>query len=117
MSLGWVLVLRYGVAVGRAFGGSDDVGRVVLFTVYLLLVQVTVLVGYLLVLSVDAHLAPPRRRPTPRTLTHTPKSDPHFLHRTSGVVRSSGTARRTDHTPNSARTSGCGRAGQAGWGA
>jgi membrane protein len=71
MSLGWVLVLRYGVAVGRAFGGSDDVGRVVLFTVYLLLVQVTVLVGYLLVLSVDAHLAPPQRPP------HPPNSDPH----------------------------------------
>jgi len=68
MSLGWVLVLRYGVAVGRAFGGSDDVGRVVLFTVYLLLVQVTVLVGYLLVLSVDAHLAPPRRPPHPPEL-------------------------------------------------
>lgn len=58
MSLGWVLVLRYGVAVGEAFGGSDDVGRVVLFTVYLLLVQVTVLVGYLLVLAIDAHLDP-----------------------------------------------------------
>jgi membrane protein len=56
MSLGWVLVLRYGVAVGRAFGGSMDVGRVVLFTIYLLLVQTTVLVGYLLVLSIDAHL-------------------------------------------------------------
>ena len=58
MSLSWVLVLRYGVAVGEAFGGSDDVGRVVLFTVYLLLVQVTVLVGYLLVLAIDAHLDP-----------------------------------------------------------
>lgn len=56
MSLGWVLVLRYGVAVGRAFGGSEDVGRVVLFTVYLLLVQVAVLVGYLLVMSIHAHL-------------------------------------------------------------
>ncbi|HEX6256448.1 MAG TPA: YhjD/YihY/BrkB family envelope integrity protein [Euzebyales bacterium] len=58
MSLGWILVLRYGIAVGRAFGGSMDVGRVVLFTIYLLLVQVTVLVGYLLVLSIDAHLSP-----------------------------------------------------------
>ena len=66
MSLGWVLVLRYGVAVGRAFGGSVDVGRVVLFTVYLLLVQVAVLLGYLLVLSIDAHLTSP-----------TPDSDPH----------------------------------------
>lgn len=56
MSLGWLVVLRFGVTVGRAFGGSDDVGRVVLFTVYLLLVQVAVLVGYLLVLAIDDHL-------------------------------------------------------------
>jgi membrane protein len=65
MSLGWVLVLRYGVAVGRAFGGSMDVGRVVLFTIYLLLVQTTVLVGYLLVRAIDAQMttmAAARRR-------------------------------------------------------
>jgi membrane protein len=69
MSLGWVLVLRYGVAVGQAFGGSEDVGRVVLFTAYLLLVQVTVLLGYLLVLSIDDHLSSP--------LPPTPPPSPH----------------------------------------
>ena len=58
MSLGWVLVLRFGVTVGRAFGGSDELGRVVLFAVYLLLVQTAVLLGYLLVLAIDDHLRP-----------------------------------------------------------
>lgn len=56
MSLGWVLVLRYGIAVGQAFGGSTELGRIVLFAVYLLLVQTVVLLGYLLVLSIDAYL-------------------------------------------------------------
>lgn len=58
MSLGWVLVLRFGVTVGRAFGGSDELGRVVLFAIYLLLVQTAVLLGYLLVLAIDDHLHP-----------------------------------------------------------
>lgn len=53
MSLGWVLVLRYGVAVGRAYGGSEQIGGVVLFAIYLVLVQVVVLVGYLLALSIE----------------------------------------------------------------
>jgi membrane protein len=56
MSLGWVLVLRYGVTVGRAFGGSDELGRIVLFAIYLLLVQTAVLLGYLLVLAIDHRL-------------------------------------------------------------
>jgi membrane protein len=56
MSLGWVLVLRLGVTVGRAYGGSDELGRTVLFAVYLLLVQNAVLLGYLLVLAIDDHL-------------------------------------------------------------
>ncbi len=56
MSLGWVLVLRFGVTVGQAFGGSDELGRIVLFAVYLLLVQAAVLVGYLLVLAIDRRL-------------------------------------------------------------
>jgi len=81
MSLGWVLVLRYGVAVGRAFGGSEDVGRVVLFTVYLLLVQVAVLRGYLLVLSIDDHLTSNHPTPTsdahPDTHTPTTPNDTH----------------------------------------
>lgn len=56
MSLGWVLVLRFGVTVGRAFGDSDELGRIVLFAVYLLLVQAAVLLGYLLVLAIDHRL-------------------------------------------------------------
>lgn len=54
MSLGWVLVLRYGVAVGRAFGGSDEIGLAVLTAIYLLFVQVVLLVGYLLAHEIDA---------------------------------------------------------------
>lgn len=53
MSLGWVLLLRVGVSVGRAYGGSEQLGQIVLFAIYLLFVQVVVLVGYLLVLSID----------------------------------------------------------------
>ena len=54
MTMGWVLVLQFGLTVGQAFGGSETVGRVVLFVVYLLLFQVTVLVGYVLKLQIDA---------------------------------------------------------------
>lgn len=46
MSLGWVLVLEVGVEVGRAYGGSEELGAGVLFAIYLLLVQLTCLVGY-----------------------------------------------------------------------
>jgi membrane protein len=53
MSLGWVLVLRFGLTVGRAFGGSELVGHIVLLTIYLLFVQVTILMGYLLARSID----------------------------------------------------------------
>lgn len=56
MSLGWVLVLRFGVAVGRAYGGSEQIGLVVLVSIYLLFVQVAVLVGYLLAQSIDDHI-------------------------------------------------------------
>lgn len=54
MSLGWVLVLRFGIAIGRAYGGSEQLGRIVLVAIYLLFVQVTVLLGYLLTRSIDA---------------------------------------------------------------
>lgn len=54
MSLGWVLVLRLDIAIGRAYGGSDQLGRIVLVAIYLLFVQVAVLVGYLLTRSIDA---------------------------------------------------------------
>lgn len=56
MSLGWVFALRAGVSVGRAYGGSEPLGRVILFAVYLLLVQMVVLLGYLLVLSINDHM-------------------------------------------------------------
>ena len=46
MSLGWVLVLEVGVDVGQAYAGSEELGAGVLFAVYLLLVQLTCLVGY-----------------------------------------------------------------------
>ncbi len=50
MSLGWVLVLRFGVDVGLAFGGSTLLGTLVLSSVYLFLAQTAVLVGYVLTL-------------------------------------------------------------------
>ena len=53
MSMGWLLVLRFDIAIGRAFGGSEQLGRTVLFAVYLLLVQMAVLVGYLLAQAID----------------------------------------------------------------
>ena len=46
MSMGWVAVLEVGVDVGQAYGGSQELGAGVLFAVYLLLVQLTCLVGY-----------------------------------------------------------------------
>ena len=57
MSLGWVVMLRFGITIGQAYGGSEELGRVVLVAIYLLFVQVTVLVGYLLVTAIDRRLA------------------------------------------------------------
>ncbi|WP_370327398.1 YhjD/YihY/BrkB family envelope integrity protein [Euzebya sp.] len=54
MSLGWVPVLRLGVGVGRAFGGSEAVGRLVLIGIYLLAFQVVLLTGHHLVSALDA---------------------------------------------------------------
>ena len=59
MSLGWVLVLEFGITIGQAYGGSEQLGRIVLAAIYLLFVQYAVLVGYLLVLSIDRHLPGP----------------------------------------------------------
>jgi membrane protein len=67
MSLGWVLVLRIGLTIGRAFGGSELVGHIVLLTVYLLFVQVIVLMGYLLARSIDDLLSADAR-PPPRSV-------------------------------------------------
>lgn len=46
MSLGWAVVLEAGVQVGRAYGGSEELGAAALFAVYLFLVQLTCLIGY-----------------------------------------------------------------------
>jgi membrane protein len=51
MSLTWLFLLRFGVDVGIAFGGSDLLGTVVVAAVYLYLVQVVLLGGYLLSLA------------------------------------------------------------------
>jgi membrane protein len=48
MSLTWLFLLRFGVDVGIAFGGSDLLGTVVVAAVYLYLVQVVLLGGYVL---------------------------------------------------------------------
>jgi hypothetical protein len=48
MSLTWLFLLRFGVDVGIAFGDSDLLGTVVVAAVYLYLVQVVVLGGYVL---------------------------------------------------------------------
>lgn len=53
MTLGWVLVLRFDITIGQAYGGSELLGRLVLVAIYLLFVQVAVLVGYVLVVVID----------------------------------------------------------------
>jgi len=50
MSLTWLFLLRFGVDVGIAFGDSDLLGTVVVAAVYLYLVQVVLLGGYVLTL-------------------------------------------------------------------
>jgi hypothetical protein len=57
MSLTWLFLLRFGVDVGIAFGGSDLLGTVVVAAVFLYLVQVVLLGGYVLSL-VLARTAP-----------------------------------------------------------
>ena len=50
MSLTWLFLLRFGVDVGVAFGGSDLLGTVIVAAVFLYLVQVVLLGGYVLTL-------------------------------------------------------------------
>jgi len=50
MSLTWLFLLRFGVDVGIAFGDSDLLGTAVVAAVYLYLVQVVLLGGYVLTL-------------------------------------------------------------------
>jgi membrane protein len=62
MSLTWLLLLRFGVDVGIAFGGSDLLGTVVVAAVYLYLVQLVLLGGYVLSLVLAQVWARPRPR-------------------------------------------------------
>jgi membrane protein len=60
MSLTWLFLLRFGVDVGIAFGGSDLLGTVVVAAVFLYLVQVVLLGGYVLTLVLAGRTAGPR---------------------------------------------------------
>ena len=63
MSLTWLFLLRFGVDVGIAFGDSDLLGTVVVAAVYLYLVQVVLLGGYILSMllgGLGGERAPPR---------------------------------------------------------
>lgn len=60
-SLGWLLVLRFGTDIGPAYGGSPEIGTVVLIAVYLLVVQAIVVVGYALALALADRAGHPLR--------------------------------------------------------
>jgi membrane protein len=62
MSLTWLFLLRFGVDVGVAFGGSDLLGTLVVAAVFLYLVQVVLLGGYVLSLVLARVAAPPGNR-------------------------------------------------------
>jgi membrane protein len=62
MSLTWLFLLRFGVDVGVAFGDSDLLGTVVVAAVYLYLVQVVLLGGYVLSLVLARGAARPGTR-------------------------------------------------------
>jgi membrane protein len=59
MSLTWLFLLRFGVDVGIAFGGSDLLGTLVVAAVFLYLVQVVLLAGYVLSLVLARTAAGP----------------------------------------------------------
>jgi membrane protein len=58
MSLTWLFLLRFGVDVGFAFGNSDLLGTLVVAAVYLYLVQVVLLSGYVLSLVLARKVGP-----------------------------------------------------------
>jgi hypothetical protein len=77
MSLTWLFLLRFGVDVGIAFGDSDLLGTVVVAAVYLYLVQVVLLGGYVLSLVLGrfgGERAPPRMDQGPRQEALTPQT-------------------------------------------
>ena len=50
MSLAWVAILEFDLEFARAYGGAEPVAAVVLAALYLFLVQLVVLIGYVLTL-------------------------------------------------------------------
>ncbi len=54
MSLAWVALLGADIDFARAYGGSQAVAAVVLAAIYLFLVQLVTLVGYVLTLRLAA---------------------------------------------------------------
>ncbi|HEV3013805.1 MAG TPA: hypothetical protein VG499_11045, partial [Actinomycetota bacterium] len=69
MSLTWLFLLRFGVDVGIAFGDSDLLGTLVVAAVFLYLVQVMLLAGYVLSMvlgGLAGERAPPRMNQGPR---------------------------------------------------
>jgi membrane protein len=62
MSLTWLFLLRFGVDVGIAFGDSDLLGTVVVAAVFLYLVQVVLLGGYVLSMVLGGLAARPGTR-------------------------------------------------------
>jgi membrane protein len=71
MSLTWLFLLRLGVDVGIAFGDSDLLGTVVVAAVYLYLVQVVLLGGYVLSLVLAGTLPGSGGRQRLRTIVTT----------------------------------------------
>ena len=70
MSLGWVLFLDFDVAIGRAYGGSTQIATAVLAAVYLFLVQIVLLTGYVLTLRLDERAGHPFAAPVTVAGTH-----------------------------------------------
>jgi membrane protein len=68
MSLTWLFLLRFGVDVGIAFGGSDLLGTVVVAAVFLYLVQVVLLGGYVLTMVLAGTVGPGHRSASPHDL-------------------------------------------------
>jgi membrane protein len=67
MSLTWLFLLRFGVDVGIAFGDSDLLGTLVVAAVFLYLVQVVLLTGYVLSLVLARMAGRDRSRSAPRS--------------------------------------------------
>lgn len=63
MSLGWVLFLDFDVAIGQAYGGSTQIATAVLAAVYLFLVQIVLLIGYVITLRLEERAGHPLAAP------------------------------------------------------